>query len=595
MRRMKNFYRKFSNLSIRNKLFFIFLLLIAFPIFLFLLVNSLISSREGEKQALYTASQVLAQTKSFLESKTESAKNSLVFLSLNDTVQKIVNRKASEYKNNIGLWSVDALELEKVFFAVKNNTDIKKIHIYMNEGPAAILQSESIISIREHITSKWYNTLITKNRQFQWYGEDTFPSPDDMDYIYAVRKITSINNIHEYIGAVRVDIPKVIFEEILNKITFTESTTSVLVNSDDQIICSSENFSMPPDMFFEIISGIPETEDNQEYWNTITVNHEKMLVGMESIKNSDWRIFLLVPYKDILRMNNKSRQQMIFIFLLIAPLTLPLAYIISSTATRRIKVLMDHMQSVNTGDFNIPILNPESQDEIGQLTRHFNYMLTKISMLIDEKFELGKKIKNIELKALQAQINPHFLYNTLDLINWMSKRKNAPEISVLVLTLAKYYKLSLSSGKDMVTIQNEIEHIEAYVQIQNMRFENHISLEISVPEEIRNYLIPKLVFQPLVENAIMHGIMQTDDETGYVRISACTENEDIYIYIEDNGAGMEPEKLDTILQDKNSHEHHGYGVRNIHERIQLTYGSDYGLSFESTPGKGTIVTIKIHK
>ena len=124
------------------------------------------------------------------------------------------------------------------------------------------------------------------------------------------------------------------------------------------------------------------------------------------------------------------------------------------------------MKKVEHGDFNVGIL-PSSNDEIGQLTHYFNYMLTKLSMLVDEKYQLGREVKNLELKALQAQINPHFLYNTLDLIDWMSLRYKTPEISRLVKALGKFYKLSLSNGKDIVSIRNEIEHIKAYVQIQN--------------------------------------------------------------------------------------------------------------------------------
>jgi two-component system sensor histidine kinase YesM len=214
--------------------------------------------------------------------------------------------------------------------------------------------------------------------------------------------------------------------------------------------------------------------------------------------------------------------------------------------------------------------------------------------LVEDKYRLGQAVKQLELKALQAQINPHFLYNTLDLINWMSAKYKAEEIRALVSALSKFYKLSLSGGEDTVRVRGELEHVQAYVQIQNMRYADCIRLILNVPEPLLDYPILKLVIQPLVENAIFHGIRHKADENGIIEINGEIQNEVLCLHVRDDGVGMPEERVNGILSaHPHTENHHGYGVRNIDERLRLRYGAGFGLSFRSAPGEGTTVTVRI--
>jgi two-component system sensor histidine kinase YesM len=270
-----------------------------------------------------------------------------------------------------------------------------------------------------------------------------------------------------------------------------------------------------------------------------------------------------------------------------------LAFFVSRSATKRIKGLILRMDRVVQGDFSVT-LDPGNKDEIGQLTERFNFMIAEVEQLMEEKYGLGKEVKNLELKALQAQINPHFLYNTLDLINWMSVRHNAEDIRTLVTALSRFYKLSLGKGEDTVPLQDELEHARTYVEIQNMRYENAIELVIDTPPDLKECRVLKLVLQPLVENSIFHGIMLKKEERGVIRITGERVETDLFLFVEDDGVGMSDERLAQILTSGvSSSDHHGYGVRNIHERLQLNYGPEFGLSFQSCEGKGTKVRIRI--
>jgi len=199
----------------------------------------------------------------------------------------------------------------------------------------------------------------------------------------------------------------------------------------------------------------------------------------------------------------------------------------------------------------------------------------------------------MELKALQAQINPHFLYNTLDMANWLAMKYNAEDIRVLISSLSDFYKLSLSNGEDFISVRNEIEHVSAYVRIQNMRFRDKIDLRVDVPEELMDYRTLKLLLQPLVENAILHGIMEKITQTGTIWIRGKMDGDTIELIVEDDGIGMDDDTVRGILDGTLKKKIGGYGMRNIHNRLELIFGYPFGLTVESRIGEGTKAKVRI--
>lgn len=271
-----------------------------------------------------------------------------------------------------------------------------------------------------------------------------------------------------------------------------------------------------------------------------------------------------------------------------------LAYRLSQSITRRLYLLNDTMHAVELGDVSARVA-PQGRDEIGQLMGSFSNMMGRIDTLMDEKLEQGQQIKALELKALQAQINPHFLYNSLDLINCTAIAHNVPEISRMVNALARFCRLSLSRGKEVIPLADELKHARLYVEIQNMRFEDRVRTEWDVESGVEQCPIIKIVLQPIIENAIIHGIFEKPDKTGNLRIAAFRQGADLVITVEDDGVGMDEEtRLANFAASASSaNTKGGYGVRNISERLHLAYGAEYGLSCESEIGRGTRVTIRI--
>jgi two-component system sensor histidine kinase YesM len=585
--------KKFNNLSIRYKIFLSYLGLVTMLICLFLVINLYFTTKDSETRTLYSLRQALNQTGSFLEFKAQSVKSVLDMLALNDSVQKLVSKESGVYLDNIGFWIGDNSEFSRtVFYTTQNNPSISKIHLYMKSGLAATADSDDYILLSTVVGKEWYKKLESSGDKLEWVTQEEIDQSAGSDSISAVRKIPSDQDINGFIGIIRADIPIDSIKTTLEQSLFSKSTLAFLINSDNRILCMSENAVQTGNAEFAYTLGKLKASPEGSIWTEAKLNNRDYLLAGQPIQYTDWKLILAVPYRDILESGLRTRNQMFLIFLCVIPLTLPLSFLVSGSVTKRIRKLISHMKKAEKGNFDIPIL-ASNEDEVGQMTRSFNQMLAKMALLIDDQFKLGREIKNAEIKALQAQINPHFLYNTLDLINWMSMKYKAEEIRTLVESLSKFYKLSLNKGKDIVSIEDELNHVRSYVMIQNMRFSDSIHLKIAVGEELFQYSILKIILQPLVENAILHGILEKDEEEGEIVISGELKDGVITLKIRDDGIGMSEETLQDIPGAISPKDSHGYGIRNIDERIRLNYGSEYGLSYHSTPGVGTTVEVRI--
>ena len=273
--------------------------------------------------------------------------------------------------------------------------------------------------------------------------------------------------------------------------------------------------------------------------------------------------------------------------ILICILAAVLAYFITSgMVSGRIERLTCLMQEVQEGSMDMQV-GSDDRDEIGMLYRGFGSMMKRIRTLINEVY-LGKITqKEAELKALQAQINPHFLYNTLSLINWKALAAGEEDISRMTLAMSTFYRTALNRGRNVLQVEAELSNTRAYLEIQSMLHDGDFDYEIEVQPEILQCESLNLILQPLVENAIHHGIEEKTDGRGKISVRGWKEDNCVWFMVEDNGVGMEQKVADKIL----TMESKGYGVRNVDERIRLCYGEKYAMKVESVVGKGTKMTI----
>lgn len=272
-----------------------------------------------------------------------------------------------------------------------------------------------------------------------------------------------------------------------------------------------------------------------------------------------------------------------------------IAFLVYAMA-RPIKRLSRAMGQVQKGDFAVRVPN-RRKDEIGELTESFNYMLDEINTLIRQVYQEKIAQKNAEVQALQAQINPHFLYNTLDSVNWMLIDRGEMDISDIIISLGSLMRYSIEDEQAFVPLEREMEYVLCYLKLQKNRLEDRLEYEVEAETGLESWKVPKLILQPLVENAITHGI-EPGKRKGKIRITAEDHGEEILITVEDNGQGMTPEQLKHLKEEVPDGERDGrtgIGVRNVDRRLRLHYGDQYGLTIESRYGEGTAVRFLIPK
>lgn len=319
-------------------------------------------------------------------------------------------------------------------------------------------------------------------------------------------------------------------------------------------------------------------------------------VAFYYIAESGWFMVNVIPKEPLISMANKWMIRFLGICLICFVIATIIAVHVSKSVTKRIAKVSSQMAMVHNGP-PVPMKESLVQDEVGELINTYNFMTEEMNDLIKKQEETAEELRVAEFNALQAQINPHFLYNTMDMINWMAQQGRNKEVSEVVQNLSKFYKLTLSRKKDYSTIADELEHAQVYVELQNKRFKDAIDFVIDVPDELTQCRLPRLTFQPILENAILHGILETEEKLGTIVLTAWTEGDDIRLVISDDGAGMDENIRSHILSEERIKPTNSRGANvaivNIHRRLQLLYGEKYGLSYESSPGNGCEVSILI--
>lgn len=337
-----------------------------------------------------------------------------------------------------------------------------------------------------------------------------------------------------------------------------------------------------------------------ELWEARYGTKDLFVVSANLVGNMRWTILGLSDKEKLLGKMIAFRQTMIWAGLISLGLCFLFAFGISRTITKPLYRLRDTMKRVAGRDFEAQFLYPYS-DVVGDLGDSFNIMVTEIRSLVGKLEEEREQVRiqqllkrRAELKALQAQINPHFLYNTLDSINWMATEAGADAISEIAIALANLFRSGLKRGNELSPLEDEITHVASYLKIQKMRYQERFDYTIEVPEAMLSFYSIRLMLQPLVENAIYHGIKPTYHK-GNIRIGGVMEAESLRLWVMDDGAGIEPEKMDEINRKLRGHvvvDKAGYGIFNVNERIYLYFSDPYGLSYRRE-GEWTVAEITI--
>lgn len=376
--------------------------------------------------------------------------------------------------------------------------------------------------------------------------------------------------------------------EITGNLSIYEGKTMIMDRRGMMYTMGAESY--PKEILLKIRESIPEDSPAPVIQKAIDENHHVFYADIPS--SPGWYLCTLVENEKLYQEASALSLSLSKVFVTMFGAGILGAFFISSQITRRITNLSVAMDHVQEGNFSTR-LSVQGNDEIAELSHHFNSMLKDLRRLMNEVVETQKEKRKRELEILQAQINPHFIYNTLDTLQWKALEYGASDLSELILSLSSFFRVSLSKGKEMIPLREEIKHVRSYLDIQKARYEEILTYEIQVEESLDDVFLPKILLQPLVENAIYHGIKPKLAQ-GKISILAQLEGEDLLLKVQDNGVGMTEEQVNQLEEAfEGKRAPVSYGLHNVHQRIRLTYGNPYGLHVESCLQDGTTVTIRL--
>lgn len=375
---------------------------------------------------------------------------------------------------------------------------------------------------------------------------------------------------------------------IYQKIGSIQDGSYFIVNEGGVVISSQH----PEDLLQEVAdTTLKNWITSSKVMSDLTsFQHEKTLVVSSDVPSFGWKLISMAPLESLTADTHKITLLIVLIGLVCLIFALLGAGMLSQFIAKPIMGLTKHMKKVKEGNLDIEF-QVNSEDEIGLLASGFNAMIRRVQELLTNiNFEQKKK-REYELALIQAQIKPHFLYNTLDVIYTLSEMGRTRDVQRTTKALADFYRAALSKGRETITIEEEVRNVKDYLSIQRIRYSDVFTFEFDIRGEVLGGLIPKLTIQPLVENAIYHGL-KTKGSLGLLKVTGEIVEGKIKIIVSDDGVGMLPERLESLVKKPESPQQAvGYGLRNVNDRIQLYFGDDYGLQIESQLGQGTEVTL----
>lgn len=576
MRILKRLSGHIKNLQLRKKilLFLTLFLLIAFGVTTF---SSYSAVNRIMKSELTSFAEISAA---------QITKNYELII---DELYRLTNMALSDadFRNAIKLGTTttqqESKSTQRIFQFLSNTylyrNDLDTVSLYTAAGRKYTQGYTTYVGGYDREEDAWYNRMLNDSKNyFLVLGirniEHMVPGYTKPVEVFTVaRRIADIDG--SVLGVLELNVESQAIYDIFNNVTSESSTQLYLLDTDGAILCRTSN------------------EEPSAVNGDGTLNGDKFLIVSDTLERTGWRVITAIPNSSVFAGVNNALSSFYLLVGLCAAATALMYLVMTNSLTKPLYRLTQGMKKVGEGDFTVSV-EPVNRDEIGELTEGFNRMTSQIDSLMKKNVAMEVKEKETEYLVLQSQINPHFLYNTLEAIRMQCISRHENDIASLINTLSNLFRLSISRRERFVKLKDELDHVRSYMTIQNFRFDNKYRLIIDVPEELQEYKTFKLMLQPLVENCVFHGLEMQPGE-GHIVISARIEDSRLIITIRDDGVGMTEEQLDNLraflAEPSSQPDRQSLGMRTVHERIRLFFGEDCGLHADSREGEGTCITL----
>lgn len=591
--------RFFKDASIKTKLMSTHLLLILIPT---VLIISLFYSSIYDlivNDSIRQSFALSSQSASALEARLEPISMVSSSIRSNTFIRQICTDSISEEaKAELAHNSAFLNDLHSQLDSGIDGTMISSIHIYTDHAPTELYDNrllEGFFVPEGSIHGTYWHGIMNSTPKTELYCPSFYLSHKEInDYgelAYIERLYPTSPASTESPTYLAIYFTSDEFTNILKHDLSVAGGVSYILNERQAIVASSDAaLAGAYLMDYETVRGISASSDG---YTTRTVIGNEVYTASFNLGDTDWYMVSVIPSDIVLQRGRSIISNFAMIYLLTLLIAFLISWFLARSITLRLSMINDEMRAARSRP-PVRIPDPKTHDEIGELTDSYNYMADQQNLLVRRQQETAEELRILEIRALQSQINPHFLYNTMDMINWLSQSGEIEEVTRAVQALSSFYKLTLSRKDPISDIRSEIEHVKLYVELQNMRFEEKIRLMVDIPDELLSARLPKLTLQPIVENSILHGILEKESREGTIVVAGWHSEGDIIILISDDGIGMDKEALHDILSGDNKNATGtNIAVFNTHRRLQILFGEEYGLTYHSTLGSGTEVEIRI--
>ncbi|MDI4649947.1 sensor histidine kinase [Cohnella hashimotonis] len=574
-----HFYR---NMRIRNKLSLLIALIVALSFSATLLVQQYAFSIYDSQ--IYTkSSQVLNLSSSAIEAELKRIRQISYNVTADGQVQSLLKKIANPDTSDYDRLLLRRDLVDRLLNYTGTEPYLLSIQLYDalgHENAAGNVKALNDAKIAD---------LLSRSDQAE--GEQVMLYPDESDSaLITARKVRSYEGTDFSLKRLGMLVIRINIERIVRENAPAEG--ELLIRSGPDIV-------YPVHPAFADVGLVEKESRSGSGYFVGSFGGERYFVSHIESGNSGWMYFNLTPFNQIFERIIFIKELVVFVFVGLLVVVIAWGFRFSRSLTRPIDDLIARMRLAERGNFeeaNLESIDTASvpRDEVGLLHRSFRIMIERINTLITENFKSRLLVKETEFKALQAQINPHFLYNTLESINWMAKINRQPQISQMVEALGFLLRNSISLGDPLIPLREELGLVESYVTIQKYRFEERLEFETDIPETLLGRTIPKLTLQPLLENAVNYAVEPSMSPCRIViRARESTAEGLLLLTVEDSGPGMDPRMLERLRSGEARGQGRGIGLLNIDERIKIAFGEVYGVRVESEPGRGTRVSLAL--
>lgn len=538
-----------------------------------------------ENSSEYTHT-IIQQMNQNIDSYIDYMENIAYLISSNEDVQDYL---FDEKIDNEGRYRI----LNQLQTILDSRSDIRNVGIISKNGRMLINDgSKSVNQDLDLNTQEWYATALEKpNGPILTSSHVQHIISGERPWVITLsRGIRDRSGSGEKEGVFFIDLNYSAISELCDQSTVGTKGYAFILDAKGNIVYHPQQQQLYNELQTENISLIMDTDEDTVLTGT---GNDGKLYSISRSEKTGWTVVDCTNVKELLSKSRQAQSVYVLTAIILVIVALLFSRFMARSITLPIQKLRDSMKKVQEGDFSVSDVVVDSRNEIGSLTKSFDVMTHRIHELMEQNVHEQEEKRKSELKALQSQINPHFLYNTLDSIIWMAEGKKNEEVVLMTASLARLLRQSISNEDEVVPIANEVEYARGYLTIQKMRYKDKLEFQIEVDSSILYIPLIKLVLQPIIENAIYHGLKYKESK-GLLIVKGFMKDGNAVLQVIDDGVGMDEETLAHIY-DKHKVNYHsnGVGVYNVQKRLKLYYGEDYGITYTSELGKGTTATITI--